>query len=104
MKFKRVERSNRALVDKHLREVALFDASVFDDDDEDETDEESENKKGTTNSSRKRSAAAKAGAEKVKRRRRGRRQISNRRVSSLDQITTTVKSVCEWRRTQMTKL
>lgn len=83
MKFKREERSNRALVDKHLREVALFDASVFDDDDEDETDEESENKKGTsTNSSRKRSAAAKAGAEKVKRRRRGRRQISNRNYYS----------------------
>ena len=106
MKFKREERCNRALVDKHLREVcaivancsifslvsdgtiltrflnnkvALFDASVFDDDD-DETDEESENKKAPKSSSRKRSAAAKAGAEKVKRRRRGRRQISNRRV------------------------
>ena len=64
MKFKREERSNRALVDKHLREVALFDASVFDEDDEDETDEEGENK-AKANSSRKRSAAAKAGAEKV---------------------------------------
>ena len=89
MKFKREERSNRALVDKHLREVALFDASVFDDDnDEDETDEEGNGNaenggKGKGGGSRKRSAAAKAGAaEKAKRRRRGRRRVSNRNYYS----------------------
>merc|ERR1719229_2091448 len=85
MKFKREERSNRALVDKHLREVALFDASVFDDDnDEDETDEEgNENGAKGKGGSRKRSAAAKAGAaEKAKRRRRGRRRVSNRNYYS----------------------
>jgi len=86
MKFKREERSNRALVDKHLREVALFDASVFDDDnDEDETDEEGNENggKGKGGGSRKRSAAAKAGAaEKAKRRRRGRRRVSNRNYYS----------------------
>ncbi len=75
MKFKREERSNRGLVDRHLRECMPFDTSIFDSEGETDEDEEEENAAG--GGRRRRRAVRQPSSSAKKRKRRSRKSAGS---------------------------